>query len=273
MGAYKRYAKKGYTNAKKYVKKRYTTKGKVNIVKIARDVQKIQRSLNVEHKHIDYRFGNENNLAYYPSRDSPIIIPLPTPVRGTAYNQRVGNQIRVVHMTSKMEFQFKNNTDLISSTTAKVQILFAKNADDVPDITQLYELDPNGHYTPLSMSNTQEWKKFKWIKALAMTQKNRDYSNRYPASASDALTRINGGATQFDVREVASQSLNFVRKYQSKSTKCSTLISFKNLTDEVEQYKPYLLIRSDVPDNTNVLLPDYDPVIVSGTIRMTYVDN
>ena len=45
---------------------------------------------------------------------------------------------------------------------------------------------------------------------------------------------------------------------------------FDNGADTTTQMKPYLLLRSDVieasPDN-------YDPVLVSGTIRMTYVDN
>jgi hypothetical protein len=273
MGAYKRYAKKGYANAKKFVKKRYAPKGKVNIVKIARDVQKIQRSLNVEHKHIDYAFGTSNGLKYFPTQDNPVIIPLPTPIRGTSYNQRVGNQIRVVHMTSKLQFEFKNTSDLISSVTCRAQILFAKNSDDVPDITQLYELDPNGNYTPLSMANTQEWNKFKWIKALSMTCKNTDRTNRYNYSSDLADTRTQGGATAYSVTDPASVPLNAVKKYMKKATKCSTRISFKNNTDVVEQYKPYLLIRSDVLENTNPLLNDYDPVSVSGTIRMTYVDN
>ena len=173
--------KKFYKKAKKYAKKRYTTKsGGVKLKQVARDVAKIQRSLNVEHKHLDYRFGSATSDGQRPTKNTPIIIPLPTPAKGTAYNQRIGNQIRIVHMTSKLEFTFQNNTDLISRTTAKAQILFAKSADDIPDITKLYELDPNGHYTPLSMANTQEWNKYKWVKPLGMTVKNTNYTNRYP---------------------------------------------------------------------------------------------
>lgn len=272
MPGYKKYAKKGYANAKKYVKKRYAPKGKVNIVKIARDVQKIQRSLNVEHKHIDYQFGaNAGPGKFFPTRDAPIILPIPVPARGTGYNQRVGNQIRVVHMTSKMEFEFRNTSDKVSSVTCRAQILWAKNSDDVPDITQLYELDANGHYTPLSMANTQEWNKFKWVKALAMTAKNVDRVNRYNQSNPQADTTTSGDV--IDVTQPSNVPLNQIRKYMSKQTKCSTLISFKNGTDLVEQYKPYFLLRSDVQENTNVLLNDHDPVAVSGIIRMTYVDN
>ena len=274
MAGYKRYAKKAYTNIKKRAVKRYGTKsGGVKLQQVARDVAKIQRSLNVEHKHIDFSFGSASNNGQRPTKNTPIIIPLPTPVKGTGYNNRIGNQIRVVHMTSKLEFTFQNNTDLISRTTCKAQILFAKSADDIPDITKLYELDPNGHYTPLSMANTQEWNKYKWVKPLGMMVKNTQYTNRYPESNSAGTARINGASSSqtFQVDEVANQPLNIVAKYRSASTKCSTRISFKNNSEDVEQYKPYLLLRSDVIESSTG--SDYDPVVVSGTVRMTYVDN
>ena len=105
MAGYKRYAKKAYSNIKKKAVKRYGTKsGGVRLQQVVRDVAKIQRSLNVEHKHIDYRFGSATNSGQRPTKDTPIIIALPTPVKGTGYNNRIGNQIRVVHMTSKLEF-------------------------------------------------------------------------------------------------------------------------------------------------------------------------
>jgi len=175
-------------------------------------------------------------------------------------------------MTSKLEFTFQNNTDLIQRTTAKAQILFAKSADDIPDITKLYELDPNGHYTPLSMANTQEWNKYKWVKPLGMMVKNTQYTNRYPESNATGTARINGATSSqtIQVDDLATQPLNIVSKYKSAGTKCSTRISFKNNSEEVEQYKPYLLLRSDVLESS---AGGYDPVIVSGTIRMTYVDN
>ncbi len=263
--------KKLYKKAKGAVKKRYTTKGGgVKLKQVVRDVARIQRSLNVEHKHLDYRFGSATNSGQRPTKSTPIIIPLPTPLKGTAYNERIGNQIRIVHMTSKLEFTFQNNTDLIQRTTAKAQILFAKSADDIPDITKLYELDPNGHYTPLSMANTQEWNKYKWVKPLGMTVKNTQYTNRYPNSEPTGTTALGVGGATWNAKDLATEPLNIVAKYKSLGTKCSTRISFKNNSNEVEMYKPYLLLRSDVLEST---AGGYDPVIVSGTIRMTYVDN
>lgn len=273
MAGYKKYAKKAYSNVKKRAVKRYGTKsGGVRLQQVVRDVAKIQRSLNVEHKHLDFSFGSASNNGQRPTKDTPIIIPLPTPVKGTGYNNRIGNQIRIVHMTSKLEFTFQNNTDLVQRTTCKAQILFAKSADDVPDITKLYELDPNGHYTPLSMANTQEWNKYKWVKPLGMMVKNTQYTNRYPLSSPNGLAtnpNPNSGGSAIDVADIG-DPLNIVPKYKSASTKCSTRVSFKNNSNEVEQMKPYLLLRSDVIETS---AGGYDPVIVSGTIRMTYVDN
>lgn len=271
MAVYKKYAKKAFRVVKKRAVKRYGTKsGGIKLQQVVRDVAKIQRSLNVEHKHLDYRFGSATSTGQRPTKSTPIILELPTPVKGTAYNNRIGNQIRVVHMTSKLEFTFQNNTDLIQRTTAKAQILFAKSADDIPDITKLYELDPNGHYTPLSMANTQEWNKYKWIKPLGMMVKNTQYTNRYPNSDPAGNTAINTYGGTFPADDLATQPLNIVAKYKSLSTKCSIRISFKNNSNDVEQYKPYLLLRSDVLETS---AGGYDPVIVSGTIRMTYVDN
>lgn len=273
MAKYKKFVKSGARKVKRYVKKRYTTKsGGVKMAQIVRDVYKIKRSLNVEHKHIDYTFGSTASTGQRPTEDTPIILPLFTPVRGTSFNNRVGNQIRIVHITSKLEFLFQNNSDLFSQTTARAQILFSKSADDIPTIDKLYELDPNGHYTPLSMANTQEWKKYTWIKGASHYCKNKDAYNRYSLSNSTGTTRINGAtSTQtIDVAEPANQPLNIVRKYLNKSCKTSIRVSFKNNSDDVEQYKPYLLLRSDVRESNGNF---NDPVVVSGTIRFTYVDN
>lgn len=271
MAKYKKFVKSGARKVKRYVKKRYTTKsGGVKMAQIVRDVYKIKRSLNVEHKHIDYTFGSGTSTGQRPTEDTPIIIPLFTPVRGTSYNNRVGNQIRIVHITSKLEFLFQNNSDLFSQTTAKAQILFAKSADDIPTIDKLYELDPNGHYTPLSMANTQEWKKYTWIKGASHYCKNKDAFNRYPLSEPTGTTAIGNGANTFNATDIAAQPLNIVRKYVNKSCKSSIRVSFKNNSDDVEQYKPYLLLRSDVREHNGNF---NDPVVVSGTIRFTYVDN
>lgn len=265
------YVKRLRHRAKKFVKKRYTkTKsGNLKIGAIARDLAMVKRSLNVEHKHIDFKFGSGQTVSsQFPTKTVPIIIPLPVPARNTTYNGRVGNQLRVVHMTSKMQFVFENNNDLVQRTSATVQILFAKDGDDVPTIDKLYSLDANGHYTPLSMTNTQEWNKFKWMKGLSHYKSYTQPTNRYPPSQYSGMATNPDGGT-FDV-ETPRDSLNKAQFYSTKSGKTSIRMYFENGSDTVvTQMKPYLLLRSDVIDATI----DYDPISISGIVRMTYVDN
>lgn len=271
MTVYRRFAKK----AKKAVKKRYTTKsGGVKLAQVAKDVYKIQRSLNVEHKHLDYQIGSSGNIAsQFPTKSNPIIIALNTPVRGTSYNNRVGNQIRITHMTAKYEFVFNNNSDLIQRSTVRARIIFAKNADHVPVITNLLDPDANGHYTPMSFTNTQEYKKFLWIKALDKTKSYTQPTNRYPLTDTNGYTNnpVQDPATATDVL-VTTPAIEWLNKapfFVNAMSKVSVRVSFTNGTDDVAQYKPYLLLTSDVIDST----VDYDPISVSANIRMTYVDN
>lgn len=271
---YTKYAKQAYRKGRKFVKKRYTDKkGKPNVAKLASDVYKIQRALNVEHKHIDYKFGSSGSItAQRPTKNTPVIFALNTPIKGTAYDQRIGNQIRVIHMTSKLEFTFHNNSDLVQRQTCRARIIFAKDADDVPVIANLLDADANGHYTPMSFTNTQEYKKYVWMNKLTMLQSYTQPSNRYPPSASNGLTASPGygDTNNIDVTSPASQELNIANFYQRKETKCSVRMMFQNNSDNVEQMKPYVVLTSDVIEHAGT---DYDEVVVSGIIRMTYVDN
>lgn len=281
-----KYIKKRFNN----IKKRYKTKGGgfrthkaikgpgnaySDMRSVVKEIAFIKRSLNVEHKHIDYVFGakdNANASTQYPTKDYPLVLPLITPIRGTSFNERVGNQIRVVHMTTKLQFIFQNNQDLTQRANVRAQIVFSKNASDVPDITQLYEIDANGHYTPLSMANTQEWDKFVFIKAHDHRKGYTQPTNRYPESQYNAITADPTDGTNMDVTTPANYPLNMATFYSNAKSKESIKITFKNLSEEVECMKPYLLLRSDVISNNSNTIK-YDPVAVSGVIRMTYIDN
>lgn len=271
-----RYVKKVARKGARYAKKRYTTRtGGYRVNKMAKDLMSIKRQLNVEHKHYDFKFGSGQPVSgKTPVNNDPIFLNCLLPSRGVAYNQRIGNQIRITHITSKLEFAFKNNNDLFSRTTASVRLLFAKAGDDVPTIEDLYELDSNGHYTRNSFVNTQTWKKYTWIKSLNSFKSHTDLVNRYPLSNSSGRTGDPTAALPnnlTDVTDVASQSLNNTKYYINKQTKCSIRVNFENGSDTiVTQMKPYLLFIADSPvSGTDV----YDPVVISGTIRFTYVDN
>jgi len=256
-------------------KKRYTTRtGGVRITQLAKDVNNIKRALNVEHKHFDFKFGSGQTIpARLPTNNEPIFQECPLPARGTSFNNRIGNQIKITHITSKLEFTFKNTSDLISRTSASVRLLWAKNGDVVPAIADLYELDSNGHYTRNSFVNTQSWNKFVWIKKLNTFKSHRDLVNRYPLSNGGGQTRNpTSDVANISVNHVASVPLNLSKYYLNKQAEVSIKVKFQNDSDTVvEQMRPYLLFISDVIEDSSAT--DHDPVSITGTIRFTYVDN
>lgn len=271
---FQKYVKKQFGKTKKFVKKRYTTStGKgLRVNKLAKDLAMVKRKLNVEHKHIDFLMGAKNDanvIAQYPTKSVPVIIPLDMPIKGLNFNNRVGNQLKITHITSKLEFVFFNNQDLIQRTNVRAQILFAKNASDIPTIDELYEQDANGHYTPMSMTNSQEYNKFIWLKSHDHKKGYTQPTNRYNASTDSGQTRLSSSDGYQDVRTPTTVSLNKAVFYSNKKSQESIRVSFKNLSNDVEQMKPYLILRSDVIDASI----DYDPIAVTGIIRMTYVDN
>jgi hypothetical protein len=276
--AFKKYAKK---QGKKFVagaKKRYTTRtGGARVARLAKDLAMVKRQLNVEHKHFDYKFGSGQSVsAQLPYNNDPVFLALTLPVRGTAFNERVGNQIRIVHITSKLEMTFKNNTDLFSRTTASARLLWAKSGDDVPQIEDLYDLDSNGHYTRNSFVNTQTWNKYVWIKSLNTFKSHTDQVNRYPQSSGSGETTNPqpDSNAKFSVTTQAATSLNLSKYYMNKSTKCSLKVMFENGSDTiVSQMKPYLLLMADCPATSPSTSFILDPVSITGTIRFTYVDN
>lgn len=274
--AFKKYLKKQGKKVVRRARARYTTKtGGARVSKIAKDLAMVKRQLNVEHKHLDFKFGAQQSvIAQTPTNSTPIVIPLPLPTRGTGYSDRIGNQIRIVHMTSKLKFLFKNNQDLIQRVNARAQIIFAKDATNVPAISNLYDTDANGHYTPMSMVQTQEYKKYVWLKTHDHKKGYTQPTNRFPPSYKDgsvADPRVNPTANM-DVKDPSNVTpINDASFYSNRMGKCSIRVFFENGSDtNVEQMKPYLVLRSDaIESGGNV----YDPCQITGIIRMTYVDN
>ena len=269
----RKYIKKVVRKGRNLAKQRYTTRtGGYRVNRMAKDLMSIKRQLNVEHKHFDYKFGSGQSVsAQTPTNNDPIFLQLSLPDRGVAYNQRVGNQIRITHISTKLEMLFKNNNDLFSRTTCSARLLFAKSGDDVPAIEDLYELDSNGHYTRNSFVNTQTWKKYTWIKQLNSFKSHTEQLSRYPLSNQYSDTIVNQTSSAVVPVDVPTESLNLCKYYLNKQTKCSIRVNFESGSDTiVTQMKPYLLLMADSPTSPTTV---YDPVVISGTIRFTYVDN
>jgi len=270
MPSYKKYQRKIGRYAGNALKNRYYGKRKgVKVATLASDVYKIRRMLNTEHKHIDYSFGSSTGattVAQFPTALSPIVKELSVPARGTYFNQRVGNQIKITHVTVKLRFRFSNNSDKYSRQTATARVVFAKDGHDTPDESNLYIADANDQYSDMSFTNGQEFKKFLWMKECKVT--NTQHENRYMYSSGDGLSLTTPAE---DVTSPSTVALNVQDHYRTMSNVVSIRTMFRNGDDSVvEQYKPFLFLTSDCNSDNGTTV---DPVEVSGTVRLTYVDN
>ena len=129
------------------LKKRYVRPNKnVKFSRIIKDVAYIKSALNTERKHLDTLITNTvtgslpdhtKHPTAIPHDGASVIHPLVAiPVRGTSYNNRIGNQIKVTHISvSRYIIAHSNTTFAVSNTTLKCVIFFAKNADDIPTET------------------------------------------------------------------------------------------------------------------------------------------
>jgi len=270
MPSYKKYQRKIGRYAGNAIKNRYYGKRKgVKVSTLANDVYKIRRMLNTEHKHIDFSFGSSNDattVAQFPTALAPIVKELSVPARGTYFNQRVGNQIKITHVTVKLRFRFSNNSDKYSRQTATARVVFAKDGHDTPDESNLYNVDANDQYSDMSFTNGQEFKKFLWLKEAKVT--NTQNENRYMYASSDGQSLTDPSEV---VANPATVPLNIQDHYRTMSNVVSIRTLFRNGDDSVvEQYKPFLYLSSDC---NAINGSTADPVEVSGTVRLTYVDN
>lgn len=267
------------------LRKRYVRgNGNFKVNKLISDVSYLKSSLNTERKHIDFHITNllsanalEPNAGSRsiragvarPTRNSPVIYRLALPERGVAYNQRIGNQIKITNIHAKFQIERLNKQNYQTSCHWKFFLFFVKAGDEYsPTIDQLFEQDVNGNYTPMCRTNGQEFKKFYRPKMLTKSGK--------------IIEQVNGnnqGACHY--------------KYCTISQKMSTKVMFDNAeyktyvdqepSDQtnnvddfpcVEAMRPYICFLSD--DNSggsNNTTADQDTLDFTGNIRISYVDN
>lgn len=268
------------------VKKRYVRKnGNFRVTKLINDVQYLKSSLNTERKHIDFHITNllpHNALeasagsrsiragAATPTRTTPVIYRLALPTRGTAYNQRIGNQIKITNIHAKFQIERLNKQNYQTTCHWKFFIFFVKAGDEFnPTIDHLFEKDVNNNYTPMCRTNAQEFKKFYRPKMLTKSGK-----------IVEQVAGNANGATHY--------------KYVNLSQKMGTRVTFDNAeyntfqdvdpdtdqTNNPDQFpcvagmRPYICFLSD--DNSSSVNPsfnDLDTLDFTGNIRISYVDN
>ena len=287
------YRKPFYRRARKFVrkqvagrlKKRYIRKnGNFRVAKLASDVAYLKSSLNTERKHIDFQITNQvvaNQLepnagsrslragVARPTRTTPVIYRLVLPERGVAYNQRIGNQLKITNIHCKFQIERLNRQNYQNSCHWKFFIFFVKAGDEfTPTIDQLFEQDVNGNYTPMCRTNSQEFKKFYRPRMLSKSGKIVEQVNgnnqgqchyKYINMSQRMNTRV-----MFDNAEYRT----FVDQEASDQT--------NNVDDFpcVENMRPYICFLSD--DNSggaNNATTDTDAIDFTGSIRISYVDN
>tara|TARA_Y100000401_G_C8315625_1_gene222227 strand:+ start:1117 stop:1707 length:591 start_codon:yes stop_codon:yes gene_type:complete len=181
-----------------------------------------------------------------PTRTHPVIYPLNLPVRGTAYNQRVGNQIKFTYASIRFQVEKKNTQNMQSTLSWKAFLVWKKDGDTNLTMPDLFQTDANGAYTPMCYTNHETFKQF--------------YRPKYLTKHGKFIDETGGNNHGF-----------FAYNYPRMSQKLSVQTKFELGSDSVcTQMRPYLVFMSD--DN-QVHPTDTDHVDFTGTVRLSYVDN
>jgi len=239
------------------LKKRYVRPNKnVKFSRIIKDVAYIKSALNTERKHLDTLITNTvtgslpdrtKHPTAVPHASNTVIYPLAIPVKGTGYNNRIGNQIKVTNISVRYIITHLNTSNMVTNTSLKCLIFFAKNADDIPHATELFEVDANGNVSPASYWNSQEYKNFYFPKGLKykITSKNIATAPGSPGTSNSQLLRY----------------------YPKTSVPLQTRITYANDTNTATMMQPYIMFISDAVNSTT------DVIKVDAQVRLTYVDN
>lgn len=243
----------------KYSSKPYYGKRKASDpVSLTKSIHRINRMLDVEFKHIDYKFGTADDNSLVPLSSVPVIRAIPLPDSGTNYNERIGNQIKIVGMSTRLTFSFKNNEDKYSRNSCRFRIFFSKDASSSVTASDLLDQDGDGHYSLACFDNSQTRSRYHYIHDLECEQ-----SHQFNV--------------MFDGNNITSTPYHnpyYIARYnKSSDSSFSMPISFKNnpeAENQTLQNKPYILLQSDIVNATP--LP-HDSISLHGVVRIHYVDN
>lgn len=266
----RRFARKGARYAKRQFNRRYKSKaGGFRVARLARDMRYVKSQLNVEHKYIDNDIQTFHASSTGFSNQYPYIERLTMPRAGTANNERVGNEIKVSHISYRLDCDasvFQDST--IDKVSIKVSLLCAWNPDDVVDndtasaggnannTTAEVMLVPtivgSENYPPYAYTNKPNYKKYvrlhSEIKSLSQ------------------LLQIKPD----DVGITHSKNVHL-----NGSFKCNFKPQFEIGSSNLDVLQPFIMIQTDSPGNslsTGGVSSEPQWKVV-GKVRMTYIDN
>lgn len=152
-------------------KKKLGRYGNISVSKVARDLIAVKKMLNVEHKMIATNYGSigtdENpSIQYRPTneikfnRANPAFVRIGYPVKGTNSYNRIGNSIKTISISAKVNTDFSfpsfGASGVISSARllnpyVDVYIMMRKasatqSGTDLPTIDEIFYPDSNGGY-------------------------------------------------------------------------------------------------------------------------------
>lgn len=285
--AYKKYFKRQGRMIRRGLKSRYVRKTKTgkpyyNIGQMVRDVAYVKRSLNTERKQITFVSGTKTSTddptvrfqvaVMKPKDDAPVIQRLCLPAQGVKSFHRIGNQIKITHISAKIRVEAilenwaASVGPRLSTPYCKLMLGFYKPSDTSagsgePDIAEIYEKDSVGKYTRGSYRNTQNYKQFYFPKGCT----------KFITLNPSGIPPSGGSTANHDV---------VVERFVNINQRLNVKVPFQidnSGTDEgssnwgtAEGYRPFLLLMTNA-EGTGLDGKSY--VLCSAEIKLSYVDN
>ena len=240
MAEFKKFVKKAYTKVKTAAKKRYTKKGGLNVMKIAKDVMKMTQLLNVEKKYQVYtETGNEFSLEHYYATEVTPVIP-----QGVTANTRTGNSVKLV--SARLDVQIKAQANMTNQFRYKWYLVRKPDAGPAtsPATVVNHFLEPNifnGLYDVHSQRDPEFFKNYRVV-----------------AQGSGSLRPENLAGQMAINQWHKNLKLDFHLKFDSNQTVITT------------ENGLYLIFVGDTGDN---LTPYFTGASLDLTLKYWYVDN
>ena len=167
--------KKSYTKAKKFAKKRYTSKsGGLRISQLVKDVALVKRSLNVEKKHIQSSITSNINVGQTNGNaDAGTALYDITPVitQGVGYSNMTGNSVKLVSMSLKLQIKQMSATQHPMKVKMVIFKVFGtpQAANAIQTGNRLFDLNPITSLTDYnSERNVNYFKEYRVIKTKTL---------------------------------------------------------------------------------------------------------
>jgi hypothetical protein len=252
-------------------------------LKLARDVQEVKRMLNVEHKMVATNYGTNGSTAnpsiqYVPgariqfTRSVPAFVRIGYPIKGTNSYNRIGNSIKTIAITAKVNTSFLfpsiGSSGVISSARllnpyVDVYIMLRKSSSTqagnaLPTIDELFYPDSNGGF------NSQCFRRKETLNQYTVLAKKRLSANM---NASIISGETNVGFTQEKYCTLSS-----TKPLYFKWTPGSTNSGVEGSYDECQNGLVFALFMTNTltkeTDNTGLTSAE-----TYAQFQMTYVDN